>query len=335
MHGKLMRTRLAAAVLLALGLPLAGTAQVLPDDGSETPAEAPADSTTEASAGNTAAEDRRAISFELGTGIEYDSNVAILELDTTTGIGDAAALFDFGIGYDAPTDGRVDLQLGYNFSDQMHEDLDEFDVRIHRGSGTLALDFDRVDIGVILQYAQAELDGTDFMTLTQTSPYLSKLFGRKLFLRFAYAFTDKQFASNASRDATADGFSSDAYVFLNGLRTYLVFGYRHDAEDAIDNQLDYAGQRLSLQLSQRLTTGAREPTFKTALRYETRDYDNTTLSIGAPRADDRFQLELSLDVPLSERAVLRLAYRHADNSSNLPSVDFAEEVYAVGVNATF
>jgi len=277
-------------------------------------------------------EDERAVSFEVGTGLAYDSNVAVLDLDTSANAGDLAAHAEFGVDYDKPDAGPFDLTLGYNFSQTLHDDFDAFDVRVHRGSGTASYDLGRTDIGTTLTYADAALDGDGFLTLAQISPYVSRLIGERLFLRFAYARSDKDFAGNPARDATGDGFSSDAYVFVNGLRTYLVFGYRHDDEDAVDAEFDYAGHKLSAQLSQRLPARQRELTLKTSLRYETRDYANATPSIGAPRGDDRVQLEMSLEVPLRERVIAKFGYRHADNRSNLPSVDFDENAWSASLS---
>jgi hypothetical protein len=279
------------------------------------------------------ANDARPVSLSFGTGIEYDSNVAVLELDSSTDAGDRSLLFDFGVGYDKPDGGRFDVQAGYDFSQSLHDDFDSFDVRIHRGSGTLSYDLGRVDLGATLQHAYAELDGNEFLTLQQISPYVSKLVGRRLFLRFAYAHSDKDFAGNPTRSANADALSADAYVFIDGLRTYLVFGFRVDDENAIDSQFDYAGDMLRAQLAKRLMAGERELTLRTSLRFENRDYDSPTLSIGNPRRDDRRQLELSLDVPLGRRTTAQVVYEHADLSSNLPSVDFAENVLSLKFRA--
>jgi hypothetical protein len=280
-------------------------------------------------------DDRRPVTLSLGTGLEYDSNVAVLELDTSTNAGDRSLLFDFGVGYDKPDAGRFDVQAGYDFSQSLHDDFDSFDVRIHRGSGTLSYDLGRVDIGATLQHAYAELDGNEFLTLQQISPYVSKLVGRRLFLRFAYAHSDKDFAGNPTRSANADALSADAYVFVDGLRTYFVFGLRLDDEDAIDAQFDYAGDVLRAQLAKRLQAHERELTLRTSLRFENRDYDSPTPSIGSPRRDDRRQLELSLDVPVGDRTTAQVVYEHADNASNLPAVDFDEDVLSLKFRARF
>ncbi|HET8695933.1 MAG TPA: surface lipoprotein assembly modifier [Gammaproteobacteria bacterium] len=280
-------------------------------------------------------DDERAMTFEVGTGLEYDSEVAVLELDTAANAGDMAALVDFGAGYHRLAEGKLDLSAGYNFSQSLHDDFDEFDIRVHRGSGTFGYDLGRVDVGVTLQYADAALHGDEFMTYAQTSPYLSKLVGTRLFLRFAYAYTEKRFATDALRNANTDAVSGDAYVFLNGLRRYLVLGMRYDNEDAVAREFDFAGYRLSAQLAQRLMAKKRELTLRTYLRYEARDYEGVTPSIGAPRDEDRVQLEATLDVPLTKHVVARLGYKRADNRSNLPSVDFDENVLSASLTTTF
>lgn len=275
----------------------------------------------------------RPFTFSLGLGAEYDSNVAVLELDTTSNAGDAAALFEFGVSYDKPDEGRFDLRTGYNFSQMRHEDFDAFDVGIHRGSATFSWDLEGVDTGANLQYAYAELDGEEFLVLEQFSPYIQKLMNERLFLRFALAYTEKTFAGNEGRDAEAASLSSDAYVFLNGLTTYLVFGHRYSDEEARDPQFDYGAHRLKLQLNRRFEVGPRTLTFKTYLRYETRDYSHPTPSIGEQRKDDRYQFEALAELPLSERLLATFGYKHADNQSNLSNLDFAENVYSVKLSA--
>lgn len=277
----------------------------------------------------------RSLTFDAGGGVEYDSNVNLLELDTTTNASDVVATLAFGVGYDLASTGKFGFRSGYNFSETAHDEFEAFDLRLHRASSTLSWDFGRVDIGTNLQYAEAELDGRDFMTLTQISPYVTKLAGTRLFLRFAYTDTDKDYASNPLRAATADAWSSEIYVFLDGLNTYLLFGLRLDDENAIDPQFDYQGDRFRVQLTHRLPLRERELTFRTGLRSESRDYTNLTPSIGAPRNDDRVQFEASAELPLGERLVATFDYQRADNQSNLAAVDFDEDKVSMSFNASF
>lgn len=277
----------------------------------------------------------RPVTFELGTGLEYDSNVAVLELDTASNAGDTAAVFNFGASYDKPSEGRFDFRAGYNLSQSRHEDFPGFDVGIHRGSARLAWDLEQVDTGANFQYAHARLDGDEFLVLEQVSPYIQRLMGERLFLRFALAHTEKTFAGNSARDAEAVSLSSDAYVFVNGLTTYFVFGHRYNDEDAADEQYDYTGHNFKLQLNRRFELGARTLTLRTYLRYEDRDYPHPTAAIGEPRRDDRYQLEAQAELPITDRVAATFGYKHADNRSNLPSLDFAENVVSVRFNAEF
>ncbi len=323
----------AAASLCAV--PAVGSAQreVLGDDGAAAREAASAQPPPPAASGAASKDATDAVSFNVGAGLEYDSNVAVLELDASTGAGDAAALLEFGVAYDRPGKAKLDFGLGYNFSETLHEDFSAFDVRINRGSGSLSYDLGRFDIGASLQYADAELDGAEFLALTQLSPYVSGLVGRKLFLRFAYLDSDKDFADNPARDAATSSFSSDAYVFIDGLKTYLTFGHRYDDEDAGFDELDYTAQRLAIQLSHRFAARAREVTLKTQLRAESRDYRSVTPSIGELRRDDRRELGVVVEIPFRKRVVARIDVKRADNESNLPSVNFAETVGAVSFSA--
>ena len=104
-------------------------------------------------------------------------------------------------------------------------------------------------------------------------------------------------------------------------------------EDAGFDELDYTGQRLGIQLSQRFTARSREITLKTELRAESRDYRAVTPSIGELRRDNRRQLGLTVEIPAGQRVVMRIAIRRADNESNLASVDFAETVGSIAFGA--
>jgi hypothetical protein len=275
------------------------------------------------------------VAMQVGGGLEYDSNVAVLELDTSANAGDTKRVFDFGVAYDMRERGPFDFKAGYNYSATMHGEFDAFDMQIHRMSSTLSYDLGRTDTGLVLQHAEAMLDGTDFLTLTQLSPYVSQLVGQRVFLRFAYVDTDKDFDGNVERAAQATGLSSDVYVFLNGVKTYLMFGIRHDDEDAFDSTFDYSGRKLRAQVSHRIALGARNLTLKVGVRSEQRDYDNETPSIAAERRDHRVMFEASGELTLTDRITSRLEYSNADNRSNLPSIDFREQVVVMAFTASF
>lgn len=274
-------------------------------------------------------------SGNFGLGAEYDSNVAVLELDETAGEGDYAGLIDLGIAYEPDLGDNADFKIGYDFSQTLYDEFDAFDLRLHRGSAEFGYDLGVFKAGVMGHYAHAALDGDEFLILERVSPYLSRLFGEVLFLRGAYVDSDKEYEDNPDRDADKRAWSADAFVFLNGLTTYLVFGYDAVDEDAVAGRFDYDGRKYSTQFVQRIDAGERELVFKTRLGYEERDYSEPTPSIGAERLDERYRAKLSLDVPLSEHWTAQTAYEYADNRSNLPEVDFEQHVGTLVLNFEF
>ncbi len=276
---------------------------------------------------------QRPVQFDLRAGVQYDSNVAILDLDAASGSGDLAAQLEFGVNYNGRPSPQATLNAGYHLSRTLHREFDAFDLTIHRGSAGFGYDVGGFNTGLAVHHINADLAGNRFLVMRQYSPHLSRLFGTRLFMRFAHTYSDKTFRTNPDRNATSHALSADAYVFVDGLRTYFVFGVRFDDEDATGGHFDYRGERLRVQLTHRISTEARDLTLRTQLRSDRRQYREPTPSIEESRRDRRYRLELTLDVPVGERVTTRLGFTHADNRSNLPAVDFSENLFSVEVRA--
>jgi hypothetical protein len=96
---------LAAAAWLAGVAFLASPQAAIDDETSEAAAGRSPTSASGAASGDTA----NAVSFEVGAGLEHDSNVAVLELDASADAGDVAALLELGVGYDRPAEAKLDF----------------------------------------------------------------------------------------------------------------------------------------------------------------------------------------------------------------------------------
>jgi hypothetical protein len=267
--------------------------------------------------------------FEGKAGAEYNSNVALAELDANTGQGDWAATLNILAEATLTPVDKLTLRGGYDFSQSLYQEFDQFNLGIHRGYAELAYDFDVVTVGVLGNLAEASLDGENYLTYRQVSPYLSKQFGATLFLRGAYTATEKEFDGRPERDATAEGISSDVYVFLDGRRRYVALGGKASQEDAEAAELDFNAAAGKIRLVQRFDALGREMTFRAGAEYEHRDYDNPTPSIGAARQDKRTLLDLSIEAPLGKAFFAEASYRFGDYSSNLESANFDEHVGAI------
>lgn len=267
--------------------------------------------------------------FEGKIGAEYNSNIAVLDLDTNTGQGDWAATIN-GLAEVSgkPVDGLL-LRGGYEFSQTLHDEFDEFDLTLHRGYAEAGYDFGFATLGVLGNLAQARLDGDEYLTFTQISPYVSRQFGNTLFVRLSYAATDKSFEGRPERDANSDTIAGDAYFFLDGTKRYIAVSGKAIEEDAVSDELDFNGGSARIRLVQRFDAFDREMTFRAGAEYEQRDYDSPTLSIGAPRQDKRTGVDLSLEAPIVDNVFIEGSYRYGDYQSNLAAADYDEHVTSV------
>lgn len=276
-----------------------------------------------------------AFRFEGKIGAEYNSNVAVQELDANTGQGEwAATLNALGEVSGSPID-KLTLRAGYEFTHSLHEEFDAFDIALHRGYGEASYDFSGVTAGAIANVAQANLAGDQYLTFTQASPYLSRQFNDTLFLRAAYTATDKSFEGRPERDATSNAASADAYFFLNGTKQYIAVSGKALEEDAKDNSLDYGAGSARVRYVQRFPAFDRDVTFRAAVEYEKRDYDAPTPSIGAPRSDKRAGVDLALEAPITDNIFLEGSYRYGDYQSNLASADYNEQVTSVKLGVKY
>lgn len=275
------------------------------------------------------------ILIEGKAGVEYNSNVAVLDLDTNTGEGDWAATFNGLIEVSGNPVEQLVLRGGYEFSQTLHDEFDAFDLTLHRGFAEAGYDFGFVTFGVLGNLAQANLDGDEYLTFTQISPYLSQQFGDTLFVRVSYAATDKSFEGRPQRDATSDTIAADAYFFLEGTKRYIVIGGKAVDEDATSDEFDFSGGSGRIRYVQRFDALEREVTLRAGVEYEQRDYDATSPIIGAAREDRRTGVELSLEAPLVDNVFVEGSYRFGDYQSNLATADYDEHVTSVKLGVKY
>lgn len=274
-------------------------------------------------------------SIEVSAGAQYDSNVSVSEIDNNTGADDIAAVIDADLEFETELGKNTELQLGYSFSQSIHDQFSAFDLQSHFGSADLSHDFGAFDLGAAYRLVYTRLGGEGFLLLQQFSPYFSTFFGKKLFLRADYAYTDKDFEGRFDRDAVVQSGGADFYYFLNGVRTYFVLGYRYEDEDAGAPQFDFQAHNIKARFSQRIPMGPRYAKLKLGYRYESRDYSAITPSIGVIRDDTRHRFQADLEIPFTDRFFALLEYEHAEFKSNLPSADYAQDVASLRLGARF
>jgi hypothetical protein len=285
-------------------------------------------------------DDALTFKFEGRVGGEYSSNVSVQELDQNTGGSDWAGTINLLAEAQLIPVDKLTLRAGFDFTQTLHNEFSAFDLTIARPYAEIAYDFDLLTVGVLGNYAAASLDGDEYLTYTQISPYISKQFGNAFFLRAAYASTEKTFENQPQppnplldRDATVDSVQVDGYIFLDGVKRYVVLGAKAAEEDADSDAFDYSSGTGRIRFVQRFDAMGKEMTLRLGAEYEQRDYDSTLSLIppsgGATREDKRTVLDVQLDIPLGETFFSEVSYKYGNYSSNQSSADYDEHLAAI------
>ncbi|MBB5519572.1 surface lipoprotein assembly modifier [Amphiplicatus metriothermophilus] len=275
------------------------------------------------------------IDLEASAGVLVDSNVNVSDLDQNTGEGDAAAVLGAKLNAEVKPGETFLLRAGYEFSQILYQDFGDFDLQTHRLSGEAERDFKAFKLGALYNFVHARLDEDPYLDYQQISPYVSRLFGAKLFLRGAYAYTDKNFKTDDRRDSTGHSGQIDAFVFLNGLKRYLIVGGKVGGENARDDEFDLDMAGFKARYVQRVRLFAREAKLRAGADFERRDFTNVTASIGEKRKDEIFSAAARLELPVAGPAAIHLGYDYRDRDSNLPSADFTEHVAEMKLALSF
>lgn len=274
-------------------------------------------------------------SFEVIGGVEYDSNISVIELDQNTSTDDFAGAIDVEAEFETDVGKDTEFSVSYDFSQSLHFDVTDFDIQSHRGNVSLDHDFGPVTTGISYIYSYSTLGGDGFLTLQRITPSVAGFVGKKVYLRANYDYTDKDFKNRMDRDATSNAVGLSAFYFLDGTTTFFSGGYRLVLEDGFDPRFDYDGHNFRIRFSHDIKIGEKEIEFDMGWRYEKRDYENITPSIGAIRDDKRHRFEVNLEIPLTKSVFAILEYEYDNFKSNLPSADFNQNLAAVRLGARF
>jgi hypothetical protein len=267
-------------------------------------------------------------SAEIGVGAEYDSNVSVEEVDATSGEGDYALTLDLGLEAKKGFTEKLDAALSYDFSQSFYDEFSEVDRQTHIFGADVAYSAAMVDTGLSTYYIHSRLDGDKFLELVRVSPSLSGFLARKWYARGAYVYSNKSIEERPDRDADTHAGEFDVYFFRRGLRSYFNVGYRYRHEDAEADRYDYTSNSVKIRYIHRWELFSRLSKLELSWRYEDRDYDGITPSIGEERNDERHRWRADLEVPLVGEAAVQLYYGYSDYESNFPSADYTQ--YLVG-----
>jgi hypothetical protein len=276
--------------------------------------------------------------YELSASLELGSNskVVVDELDLVNQTGDTYSILGVAADMKYEIEQGRDISAGYSYKSKRYTDFDQFDLDTHLLSLAYGHKWQGLNFDIALRHADAQLDGQDFLTLTQLSPSVATFISKKHYLRGSYTNIDKTLNNRPQRDATADQFSLDYYFFSNGLNSYWIAGIKNRSEDAGDQIYDYTGFTYRLAYKFRDEVLDKPTQYTLDYRYRNRDYDESiNPELQAFRSDSRDRLTISAKTDLSKELELVLEARYIKNNSNLSRLNYNESIVSVAMQYNF
>lgn len=281
------------------------------------------------------ADEPLSLSGNVAMGAEYNSNLSVTELESSSGQSDVAGTVDANANVSWEPNDRFAAEGGYSYSASRYQDIDTYDLDLHLLFADLSYDFTALTLGTNYYFADADLGSDSFLTLNQYSLYAGKLFSDQWYLRGALNFTDKDFDTFNGRDADNEGYSVELYRFFNDGRTSVSGGYTYEEEATRDLSFLYAADTLRLRLNHRFSVASRDARFQLGYRLQDREYDYITPSIGVPRDDGAQVIDARLEMDVAKNLAVIGRVEHGNHESRLPSADFNDNRMSLALQLSF
>ncbi|MEM0953100.1 MAG: surface lipoprotein assembly modifier [Pseudomonadota bacterium] len=268
-------------------------------------------------------------SGELSVGAEYNSNLSVDEIDVSSDQSDYALRLGGALDYGRELSEQTEWSLGYSISQSLYEEFSQLDRQTHILSTGLDYEVGKGKMAANYYYVNSRLDGEDFLKQHRISPSVSGFLARDWFLRGAWVYSETELDNNTARDADTIAVEFDIYYFVRGLQTYWNLGYRYKDEEAAADRFTYQSNGFKARLVHRFNWLKQTCRMELAWRYEDRDFEGITPSIGEQRADDRHRLRAELQIPMGDILTAEFFFNYNDYESNFPNADYDQEIGGV------
>lgn len=268
----------------------------------------------------------RRVELSAGAGIEYDDNLTVPDADVATGVDDVAAIFDAGIDLYAVRRTDVQLSVGYDFYQSLYRTVTGLDLQSHSPFVRLTAGDGSVLGSVSYRYTNDSLGGAGFMSTHRgdvgaewaVAPWLFGLVGTR--------FEDLSFDQTRRRDAQRVSLLFGGRVTHPSAPVSLELTWRPVWTDARGPEFDYRADLMTTRLYFGVSVPNRTIHFRLDYDWESRDYENPTRRIRARRRDDRHTFGAGSSVVLIGPTEVSLGYLHISSSSNLPELNYVENI---------
>ncbi len=284
---------------------------------------------------------RRYSSPFVSIGLEYDSNVSLspsenAEAVTLSDKGDGRVTITAGGRYTIWRQDRIEVELGYEFYQSLHFDLDEFNLQNHRPSLAISSHYKWAQLGVDLRYDYHFLDGDSLLQQPSASPWLRVDGGKygttDVFYRFRWRdYVDGRFSKEL--DALRHTVGVRHYFSLTGdeVEPHWI-GYTFDRNGAVHSRgRSFAYDRHEVGLGTRHRFSSTGIVISGSYRFHDESYDSPSKH----RRDQRHTFLLGAYRGFWEWFEISCGYRSAFNKSNKGIFDYQRHIASVAITARF
>jgi len=273
--------------------------------------------------------------LKAGVGLEYNSNLISAEQDVISGEGDTGFVFELESGYHFWQQGPYSAEATYDFYQSLFFDKTEFNLQSHSFGLSGNREVNSWDMELAHNFSHNRLGGNGFLNILQLSPGAGRFWSSNHYTRFSYVLEFKSFVQdvNAPRDAVHNSVGFDHYVFFKNQKGFVHLGYRLMNENADGDPFDYLGNRVTVSAKWPLENKYGQIRLK--YTFLNRDFKNTTPQIGEERLDRRHTFQLIWTKKFLDHLECKFDFQHMEADSNLPTVDFSENIIFVGASYLF
>ncbi|GGP92794.1 surface lipoprotein assembly modifier [Shewanella ulleungensis] len=266
-------------------------------------------------------------------GMEYQSNVNISELEQASGESDNAVVLDAQVDLGWQISDNLRLDSGYSINDKSYQTASDYDSRLQLAFVDMSYALTTVTIGANVYHAQADLDGSNFLTLNQFSLYSMHSLSDSWFLRPSIMHANKQFDQIEERDAKSYTAAVDSFWFFNQGQRFISVGASYEDEDTTASSFSYTATGLNARVSNQFSLWQIQQKIQLGAKLSQRDYQ--TQDNGSHRDDVHQQYDAKWEVNLGQHWAILTSIEYGDFHSTLSTADYDETRAGLMLQASF
>lgn len=268
-------------------------------------------------------------SGELQTGWQYDSQVAIAELDDNSKQGDHAWLLNAKIRGQVNTKNAT-WSAGYQLQQQRYQSLSNYQLSTQTLHGAAQFQHHQWLSTVQLHHADAKLAGAPFLQLQLAHASIGHPLGDTGFLQLVWQGQRKAIAQASQRDALNQSIGLDYFLLPSHGKNTWHASVRWDNETAELSSLSYAGWQATLSYQHKFERWQIPQQWQLAMQTWQRQYSHD-----ATRQDRRWTVQSNWQLDLASAWQLQWALEHSRNQSSLAKLNYHEWVASTRISWQF